>query len=659
MRLEYVMIFLLVIPCTILSASYISNSNSTVSFTHDSQGIKRVYAEDLSSEIFHLISLNLYRQFIIKLTENGSREVGSEANEYSRRWIADTLVELSNGRIEVEILGKYKNVIGRLPGYIPDSAPCIMVGGHYDTVPGAPGANDDGTGIATILELARIMSRYEWPLDIYFCAWNAEEVGLLGSAESAEILAGRGLNILLYYNIDMLLVEDPAAPPDERVLMAYNAAKYWALLSKAMSNNYGLNLIHPIHSSEFSAWTRSDHASFLEAGYQQVLFAFESGSSRDTAYHQPTDTYDNELYNYTVAIETVKAIGASMAFTMAKEYGQPTKVNVQGAVLAGGSRNFYFPVTTDTEFHITGTWIGGGLNFTLYSPLGSLVEFAHFTNSAFNPEPILNTTTEEVGIYKLVIESLSSRAKDKDDDITTCCLAYEPMEYTGFTLEATYDSDINQDDILDRHQFWFNVELFSIDTDNDGLSDGLEIIYGTSVEDRDTDDDGIPDNWEIENGTNPLVADAENDEDNDGVMNEDEYIHGTLPFDNDTDDDTLPDGYEVTYGLNPLENDTTEDLDSDGLTNIFEFTIGTNPNNNDTDSDLMPDGWEYNYSLDPLINDASLDPDEDTILNIDEYRLGLDPHYPDSLFDPILLLFIPITAIGIAIVFLIIRRRMT
>jgi hypothetical protein len=92
---------------------------------------------------------------------------------------------------------------------------------------------------------------------------------------------------------------------------------------------------------------------------------------------------------------------------------------------------------------------------------------------------------------------------------------------------------------------------------------------------------------------------------------------------------------------------------------LYEYTLGTNPNSNDSDGDAIPDDWELQYALDPLTDDAALDPDEDSIPNIEEYKLGLDPHIPDSRFDPILLLVILIAVIGIVLVFLILRYRMT
>ena len=456
----------------------------------------------------------------------------------------------------------------------------------------------------------------------------------------------------------MLLVEDPYAPSDERILMAYDQAEYWAYLTRAMSNNYGYNMIHPVPSSEFSGWYASDHQSFIQAGYDQVLFAFESGFAYDNAYHQPTDTYDNEMYNYTVAIETVRAIGASMAFTMVREYGQPRRLQIRSNLLVGASRQYFFPITTETDFTVTGNWSGGGLTFSLYSPYETLLLSNEFSSSSISTQPIMDVFTTTTGIYTIKIESPEKITSDGDDDITTNCLANEPPRYIKYYLEVTYDSDVNNDGILDSEQFWFDTSLFELDNDNDELSDAHEIIFGTSPTEPDTDMDGMLDGWEAEYGTNPLYPDAENDDDSDGLSNLLEYSTGTHPNNNDSDNDLIPDGYEVTHGLNPLVNDSAADLDHDSLSNLYEYTLGTNPNSNDSDGDQIPDDWELLYHLDPLTDDSALDPDEDSITNLDEYKLGLDPNHPDSRFDPILLIFVPVAVLGLVIAIIFLRHRM-
>ncbi|MBI5865259.1 MAG: M28 family peptidase [Planctomycetes bacterium] len=73
----------------------------------------------------------------------------------------------------------YQNIIATKPGRLyPDQA--YVIGAHYDSV-GNAGADDDASGVASLLELARIFAQYDTAYTIKFCAWDAEEVGLRGS----------------------------------------------------------------------------------------------------------------------------------------------------------------------------------------------------------------------------------------------------------------------------------------------------------------------------------------------------------------------------------------------------------------------------------------------------------------------------------------------
>src|SRR5262249_7925303 len=62
----------------------------------------------------------------------------------------------------------------------------VLVGAHYDSVPGTPGADDNASGVAALLECARIMALLESPTVTAFVAFNCEEDGLLGSADFVE-----------------------------------------------------------------------------------------------------------------------------------------------------------------------------------------------------------------------------------------------------------------------------------------------------------------------------------------------------------------------------------------------------------------------------------------------------------------------------------------
>ncbi|MDA2812728.1 M20/M25/M40 family metallo-hydrolase [Nocardiopsis sp. RSe5-2] len=90
-----------------------------------------------------------------------------------------------------------ENVIGVLPGTDPTGR--VVVAAHYDTVPGSPGAGDDGAGVAAMLEAARAMAAGEAPRnDVVFLFTDAEEPGLLGAeAFTSQHPLGRDGGVVL------------------------------------------------------------------------------------------------------------------------------------------------------------------------------------------------------------------------------------------------------------------------------------------------------------------------------------------------------------------------------------------------------------------------------------------------------------------------------
>lgn len=559
----------------------------SVNFVPAAEPLERVYGKDYSWNIWHSISRISFRNYVKLVTENGSRwiqtpELYSNQNGEAREWIAEELSRVSDGRIEVEIIGEYQSVVGRLPGYLPIDGPAFLVGGHFDSVPGAAGANDDGTGIAAMLEIARVMSQYEWPLDIYFGAWNAEEIGLLGSREVAYEFRTRDIDILVHYNVDMLLVPDPE---DRTVLMVYpvgpyTLGHYWADLTVQMSNAYGNGIIEPVMSSDFPYWHQSDHWSFIQEAYGSSLFAHESGDAYDIWYHKPSDVWTNEAYDYAIGAEAVKSIGAAIAFTQARAYQMPIHDEHSFTLIPSHNRSFYMTISGETSINVTSRWFGGGVTYSIYNPEGYLIEEIVFDDaSPWESSIVLQTPVSQQGVYQL-------------------CVFNHRGTTTGYEVSYVYDSDIDNNDVMDSEEFWFDANLFSTDQDLDTLFDAYEMIIGTDWESPDSDSDELPDNWELEFGFDPLDAlDAMVDADNDTLSNLQEFILGLNPLLSDSDLDLLPDAWEVQYGLNPLMDDSLEDPDDDGKSNLQEYLDGTDPLVIDLEPMTIPVIWYVAPSL--------------------------------------------------------------
>ena len=170
---------------------------------------------------------------IRKLVSFGTRNTLSEQNDpkrgigAARDWLyAEFLkaAEASRGRMTVEKQSYEQqkapripqptiitNVVATLKGSQPESTDRIyVVSGHYDSMCGsttdgkcdAPGANDDASGTAAVLEMARVMAKYEFEATIIFMAVAGEEQSLLGSTYFAEQAKQKN------WNIDAMLTND-------------------------------------------------------------------------------------------------------------------------------------------------------------------------------------------------------------------------------------------------------------------------------------------------------------------------------------------------------------------------------------------------------------------------------------------------------------------
>jgi hypothetical protein len=559
--------------------------------------LQRVYGVNLAPDIYDLVSPSNYRSYVQKLTENGSRNIliyssipGSN-NEIARNWLINEMKEVSNNRIEIELIGNYKNIVGRLPGYLPGTdKPVFIVSAHYDTVENSPGANDDASGIAVLLELSRIMSLYEWPLDIYFIAFNGahalEDIAgpppgrLQGSPEVAAAFQTAGIEILAMYDVNTILRQNLYAPMNEALFLAYNnlgasyyhVSQYWADLGKSMAALYSNDIVRTVPSDDFSQWTKSDQIKFVQAGYESVVLAFESGFQYDTAYHTTQDVWNCGQYQFFLGSETTALIGASMAYTMGRAYGQDTIFFDNSEFNAGLTLRYFFPITMATTINITSRWYGGPATFVLYAPNGTVLETSVYTTGhPWEFTQVLAPSVAQKGLYRLEITNTGS-------------------EIIGVDTFVEYQTDSNGNGIADRNEYWLSPSLFQTDSDSDTLSDAMEIILGTNGNAVDTDGDTIPDNWEVAKGLDPTnPADANEDPDGDSLTNAQEYYYGTNIFKSDTDSDGIPDDWELAHGLNPLVDDADENPDNDLYTNLEEYLHNSDPQV--ADAEPIPLAW--------------------------------------------------------------------
>jgi aminopeptidase YwaD len=165
------------------------------------------------------------------------------------------------------------NVIGR-----PPDRPCrIVIGGHYDSVPAGPGANDNASGTGVVIEMARAMAADGVFDDACFVIFGSEEIGLLGSAHFVGSLpSGEREAVEAMLNFDMLAVGD-----------RWPFAGSPGVISVASQEADERSIPHTLEAS-LPENAASDHASFVQAGIPAMIF----NCFCDPAWHTSGDTFD-------------------------------------------------------------------------------------------------------------------------------------------------------------------------------------------------------------------------------------------------------------------------------------------------------------------------------------------------------------------------------
>jgi hypothetical protein len=216
------------------------------------------------------------------------------------------------------------NLVAELPGEDRDA---IAIVAHHDTVNGSPGADDNGSGVVALLEMARLLAGRRYRHSVVLAAPDFEEIGLIGSAELVPWLMTRySLRGVIVF--DAIGYADPApgtqaVPPGldwiypgqlrrlrsrgnagDAVLGIYRASSNWLVrewarcLAATLGRERILLLRDPLDlpvlgrlAARLPAarnFSRSDHVPFWHAGVP-AIFVTDSGNFRNPNYHRPTD----------------------------------------------------------------------------------------------------------------------------------------------------------------------------------------------------------------------------------------------------------------------------------------------------------------------------------------------------------------------------------
>lgn len=223
------------------------------------------------------------------------------------------------------------NVVAIQPGAVfPDQY--IVIGGHYDSYAfsgsSLPGADDNASGTAGVLEVARVLSQYQFNKSIVYCAFSAEEIGLVGSEAWVDWAVGQNLNIEAYLNLDMIGYLNPGDAIHTDIIAPVSADPL-AEFYKQIVQTY---------VSGFEAFDGtlsggdSDHTSFNNAGIMGI-FPFEDSDDYSPFIHSANDLLGTSV-NSQLQLEKFTQAGVAFVAQLAEVFNgmfPPTSLQLENS----------------------------------------------------------------------------------------------------------------------------------------------------------------------------------------------------------------------------------------------------------------------------------------------------------------------------------------
>ncbi len=246
------------------------------------------------------LSSQYLQETVTKLSSFRTRYCRSESGLSAATWIRDQFATLGRNRTDTSVSFfqhkiKQPSVVARIEGYGPKASELIVLGAHADSIAAsfgiplpnlpAPGADDNASGVATIIEVFRVLTRADFrpQRTIEFIAYAGEEVGLIGSQAIAQAYRAQGKNVVAVLQLDMTMFPGPV--PEIALISDHVYAPLTQFLGMLLDRYVRI----PWKMTE-CGYACSDHASWTEAGFS-AAYPFEAlGDRYNPNIHTENDT---------------------------------------------------------------------------------------------------------------------------------------------------------------------------------------------------------------------------------------------------------------------------------------------------------------------------------------------------------------------------------
>ncbi|MBL6990158.1 MAG: M20/M25/M40 family metallo-hydrolase [Bacteriovoracaceae bacterium] len=283
------------------------------------------------------VSIPNLKNHIVNLTAIGPRPIkNAVAMEKSTQYIGGQLIKFGysvfHESFETEF-GRRKNLLVTIKGKtLPNQV--FEIGAHYDSVPFGPGADDNASGVAALLEVSRILANKSFGSTIRLCFFTGEESGLLGSyAHVKNILKNKSETLVGMISLEMLgfatnaknsqstpiripfIVDPPTTGNFIAIIGNYKSsgigADFEDAIKKFVPNlpYFDLNVLGGFLKDS----ARSDHRPYWESGLKGIMLT-DTANFRNPHYHKSSDVESTINYQF------LKMITQGLLATIHLEY---------------------------------------------------------------------------------------------------------------------------------------------------------------------------------------------------------------------------------------------------------------------------------------------------------------------------------------------------
>lgn len=250
----------------------------------------------------------------INFIGSAPRAPGDEHHKASLEYCANTFESLGY-QVTYQTSDTFTNVIGTKPG---KDEKTLLISAHYDSLPNCNGADDNASGVAGLLSIARLLAEEDYQHTLELVCFDLEESGLIGSQAYVSGLAEH--DIFLQVNLEMIAyhskeVNSQSFPKDfkqlypnitTQLLAKENTGDFIALIHDQKAIQYLPSMVAAAQNTHLPTmripvdttktipvdFTRSDHAPFWAKGIPAIQIT-DTANFRNPNYHCENNTSDN------------------------------------------------------------------------------------------------------------------------------------------------------------------------------------------------------------------------------------------------------------------------------------------------------------------------------------------------------------------------------